>query len=64
MLVVGGMMLAVGAIGHQHLLFDARILEELALAMLEHADDAVGKSFDVNDFVQRIAVRKNALPRS
>ena len=26
--------------------------------MLEHSDDAVGKSFDVNNFVQRILVRK------
>ncbi len=26
--------------------------------MLEYSDDAVGKSFDVNNFVQRVAVRK------
>ncbi len=61
MFVVGGMMLAVGVVGHQDLFFHGRILEELALAMLEYADDAVRKSFDVNDLVQRIAVREKCL---
>ena len=56
MLVVSGMMLAVGLIGHEHLLFRGGILKELALAMLEYADDAVGKSFDVNNFIQRVPV--------
>ncbi len=58
MLVVGGMMFPVGVIRHEHLFFRGRILEELAFAMLEHADDAIGKSLDVNNFVQRIAVRE------
>src|SRR5579872_4574926 len=58
MLVIGGMVLAVGVVGDQDLLLHRRVLKEFALAVLEDADHAVGKSLDVNNLVQRVAVRK------
>src|SRR5438309_5253837 len=59
--VVSWMMLAVCAIRHDHLLFHARILEELSLAVFEHADNPVGKSLDVNRFVDRVLAQEERL---
>ena len=49
------MMFAIRAIRHEDLLFRGRVLEELALAVREHSDDAIRKSFHVNRLVQCIA---------
>ena len=51
MFVVGRMMLSVGAVGHHDLFFHLRVLEELALAVREHSDDAIGETFNVDRFV-------------